>query len=179
MKATRDPMADVAAAPTGKELSPQHKAFSGYMLTVSYGVQYVAEFFCRQTKEQLWINLCTYSRTGQWESNPHHNFIFWDGLSTRLRVVADPGNTVGLGIIRGQLYSISQILGFFITPLLGGLSDSFGRKPVLILGAMLYQIATATVLLTKASLPGVSLHPHHTLISRDVPMSLRVLCGAS
>jgi MFS family permease len=113
-----------AAESPVKELSLKQRAFGGYMLTTSYGVQYVGEFFCRQTKEQLWINLYA-------------------------------GNTVALGVIRGQLYSLSQILGFFITPMLGGLSDSFGRRPVLIIGSILYQIATATVLLTKASLPGL------------------------
>ena len=94
------------------------------MLTISYGVQYVGEFFCRQTKEQLWINLYR-------------------------------SDTVALGIIRGQIYSVSQILNFLITPMLGGLSDSFGRRPVLIFGSILYQVATLTVLFTKASLAGL------------------------
>jgi DHA1 family tetracycline resistance protein-like MFS transporter len=112
------------AASSAIELSDKRRAFAGYMLTVSYGVQYVGEFFCRQTKEQLWINLYV-------------------------------GDTVALGLIRGQIYSVSQILGFLITPMLGGLSDSFGRRPVLIFGSILYQVATLTVLSTGASLPGL------------------------
>ena len=112
------------AASIGVELSDTQRAFAGYMLTVSYGVQYVGEFFCRQTKEQLWINL----------------FL---------------GDTVALGVIRAQIYSVSQILGFMVTPMLGSLSDSFGRRPVLIFGSVLYQVATLTVLLTRASLAGL------------------------
>ena len=116
--------AEAEAQPKLEPLGLKQRAFAGYMLTISYGVQYVGEFFCRQTKEQLWLTLFA-------------------------------GDTVALGVLRGQLFSLSQILGFLITPMLGGLSDSFGRRPVLILGSLLYQIATLTVLATRASLGGL------------------------
>ena len=64
-------------------------------------------------------------------------------------------DTVRLGLIRSQLFTVSQVISFFLTPLLDGLSDTFGRRPVLIFGAALYQLATVVVL-TAPGLTGLA-----------------------
>ena len=46
----------------------------------------------------------------------------------------------------GKLKPTMQLVSFFVTPLVGGLSDSIGRKPVMVLSVLFQQAAFASVL---------------------------------
>ena len=86
------------AQPKLEPLGLKQRAFAGYMLTISYGVQYVGEFFCRQTKEQLWLTLFA-------------------------------GDTVALGVLRGQLFSLSQTSGSSSRPCWAGSATASAGGP--------------------------------------------------
>ena len=42
-----------------------------------------------------------------------------------------------MAIVRGQLNSLSSVVNFLLTPVLAGVSDSVGRKPLIVGGALM------------------------------------------
>ena len=52
---------------------------------------------------------------------------------TQIWLNAFAGDFAGQARVQGNLESISGILGFIVSPILGGLSDAYGRRPLMIM----------------------------------------------
>eukprot|EP01046_Picozoa_sp_COSAG06_P043453 COSAG06_NODE_5691_length_3318_cov_1.347313_4_plen_140_part_00 len=60
-------------------------------------------------------------------------------------------DTVAMALSFGTLKPAMQLVSFFVTPLVGGLSDSIGRKPVMVLSVLFQQAGFFSVLVLGAS----------------------------
>ena len=61
---------------------------------------------------------------------------------TQIWLNAFAGDFAGQARVQGNLESISGILGFIVSPILGGLSDAYGRRPLMIMCVVCISIAT-------------------------------------
>jgi uncharacterized membrane protein len=81
-------------------------------------------------------------------------WMFGAQLTTPARsemlLLAFNNDTASAAALVGTLSSISSMIGLFGNPLIGSLSDTFGRRPVLILGAV-FSVLRHGVLLIKPS----------------------------
>ena len=68
------------------------------------------------------------------------------------------GDTVAMALSRGRLMPLINVLSFCVTPVLGGLSDTIGRKPIMALAAAFQLCAFLAVLLADGAVAGLYIY---------------------
>jgi nitrate/nitrite transporter NarK len=57
------------------------------------------------------------------------------------------GNTVAFAVSRGKLMPAIHLISFIVTPIMGGLSDTFGRKPMMLFAQAVQLLAFGGILM--------------------------------
>ena len=61
------------------------------------------------------------------------------------------GNTVAFAVSRGRLMPMIHLISFVVTPVMGGLSDTFGRRPMMFFAQAVQLLAFGGILLFDES----------------------------